>query len=95
MTILPNGEKGTLASPAHLLLIAARNGKGFVARGEGASVVQLRAAARKGHLKLQVEREGLREIVTGAYLTGAGARHLELLDAALAEQQRREALFAA
>jgi hypothetical protein len=93
-THLPNGEKGTLASPAHLLLIAARNGGGLIARGERASVVQLRAAARKGHLKLQIEREGLREIVTGATLTPAGLRHLEMLDAALAEQQRREILFA-
>lgn len=94
-TYLPNGEKGTLASPAHLLLIAARNGDGFIARGEGASVVQLQAAARKGHLKLQIETEGRRDIVTGAHLTPAGLRHLDMLDAALAEAQRREALFAA
>ena len=93
-THLPNGEKGTLASPAHLLLITARNGGGFIARGEGVSVVQLQAAAKKGHLKLQIEMEGLRRIVTGATLTGAGRRHLDMLDAALAEKQRQEILFA-
>lgn len=94
VTHLPNGEKGTLASPAHLLLIAARNGAGFIARSEGASVVQLQAAARKGHLRLQTEMEGRRPVVTGAHLTPAGLRHLEMLDAALAEAQRRAALFA-
>lgn len=95
ITALPNGEKGTLASPAHLLLIAARNGGGFIARGEGAGVLQLRAAARKGHLQLQIEWEGPREIVTGATLTRAGLSHLGMLDAALAEQQRRAVLFGA
>jgi hypothetical protein len=92
-THLPNGEKGALASPAHLLLIAARNGGGFIARGEGASVVQLRAAARKGHLKLQIEHEGPRQIVTGATLTAAGLRHLEMLDAALSHKQHLDALL--
>lgn len=94
MTNLPNGEKGYLASPLHMLLITARNGGGFVAQGDGVSVTQLRAAAKPGRwfLKLQIEMQGRREIITGAHLTPAGLRHLEMLDAALAEQQRKETM---
>lgn len=89
MTNLPNGEKGVLASPLHLLLLRAANNGGFVARGAGASDTQLLSAARapRWYLKLQVEMDGRREVITGATLTPAGRRHLDALNAALAIKQ--------
>lgn len=89
MTNLQDGTKGVLASPLHLLLLRAANSGGFIVRGAGASDSQLRSAAKapKWYLKLQVELDGAREVVTGATLTPAGRRHLDALDAALAAKQ--------
>jgi hypothetical protein len=94
MTILPGGDKGVLASPQHLLLIAMRNGGGFIARGAGASRPQLIALMKAGYAKLTTEREGARIIVTGATLAPHGERHLELLDEALARKQHIEHIVA-
>lgn len=89
MTNLPNGEKGVLASPLHLLLLRAEANGGFVVRGAGASDTQLRSAAKapRWYLKLQIELEGRREVITGATLTPAGRRHLDALNEALAKKQ--------
>lgn len=87
--MLPGGTKGVLANPQHLLLLAMANGGGYIARGAGASRPQLvaLAKARPALATLQVEREGLRDIVTGATLTSPGWERLVSLNAALARKQ--------
>lgn len=82
---LPNGQKGTIHSPSHKLLRRmARSVHGYVQSGAGASVTQLRALARDNHVRLHQEREGARLVIVGAYLTNAGEKYVEMLDAAAA-----------
>lgn len=92
-TILTDNTRAALADPQHLLLLRMRNGGGYVERGAGASVTQLKALASKRYVVLAETYVGARKVIVGAHLTPRGERHLEALDAALAERQRREALF--
>jgi hypothetical protein len=81
--ILPDGRKGTIYSPAHLLLRRmAGSVHGYVQRGRGASDTQLRALARDNHVRLHHERDGARLVVVGAYLTPSGEKYVEALDRA-------------
>lgn len=96
MTILPNGQKGIIGSPAHRVLQRmARTVTGYLPTGRGFSVTQAASLAKDYHVKLHHEYEGRRQIIVGAHLTPAGERYCEMLDRAEAEQQRLEALFAA
>ena len=80
---LPDGRKGTIYSPAHLLLRRlAGSVHGYVQRGAGASDTQLRSLARDNHVRLHHERDGARLVIVGAYLTPSGEKYVEALDAA-------------
>lgn len=80
---LPDGRKGTIYSPAHLLLrTLAGSVHGYVQRGKGASDTQLRSLARDGHVRLHHERDGARLVIVGAYLTPSGEKYVEALDKA-------------
>lgn len=93
---LPNGQRGTIGSPAHRLLQRmAASVTGYAQRGRGASDTQLRALARDGHVRLHFSYEGQRAIIEGAYLTPHGEKYVELLDAAEREQQRINELIGA
>lgn len=90
VTILPNGEKGIIGSPAHRLLQhMASTITGYAACGAGGicSSTQLRALARDNYARLDYAYEGARAIVVGAYLTPHGERYCEMLDAAEARQE--------
>jgi hypothetical protein len=85
---LPNGQQGVIGSPAHRLLQKmAATVTGYAVRGRGASTTQLSSLAKAGHVKLHVTREGMRQIIEGAYLTPAGKRYVEMLDAAEAHAE--------
>lgn len=81
--ILPNGQTGIIGSPAHKLLQRmAATVTGYAVRGRGASDTQLRSLANAGHVTLHVSMDGARKVIEGAYLTPAGERYVEMLDAA-------------
>jgi hypothetical protein len=90
---LPNGQQGTIGSPAHRLLQRMVRAGGFIARGDGASITQLLSLSKAGHVKLHHSYEGARPIIEGAFLTPAGARYVEMLDAAEREAQRLNELI--
>ena len=90
---LPDGRKGTIYSPAHLLLRRlAGSVHGYVQRGAGASDTQLRSLARDNHVRLHHEREGARLVIVGAYLTPSGEKYCEALDAAAARAELIDSL---
>jgi hypothetical protein len=80
---LPNGEQGIIGSPAHRLLQRmAATVTGYTVRGKGATDTQLLALSKRGHVKLHYSYDGARKVIEGAYLTPAGERYVEMLDAA-------------
>lgn len=80
---LPNGQQGIIGSPAHRLLQRmAATVTGYAPRGRGATTTQLSSLAKDGHVVLHTSTEGRRVIIEGAYLTPAGERYVEMLDAA-------------
>jgi hypothetical protein len=80
---LPNGEQGVIGSPAHRLLQRmASTVTGYAVRGKGATDTQLRSLANAGRVKLHYSYDGARKVIEGAYLTPAGERYAEMLDAA-------------
>jgi len=79
-TILPNGDRGYVATPQHKLMRRIADLPAFesLPTGEGASVTQMRALERKGLATLA--RSGA--MVLGVLrLTFKGAQHLAMLDA--------------
>lgn len=93
---LPNGQQGIIGSPAHRLLQRmAATVTGYAQRGKGATDTQLRSLAKAGHVALHVSMEGRRQVIEGAYLTPAGERYVEMLDAAEREAQRINELIGA
>lgn len=95
---LPNGQQGVIGSPAHRLLQRmAATVTGYAACGPGgdASVTQLRSLAKDNHVRLHFAYEGARKVFAGAYLTPAGERYVEMLDAAEREAQRLNELIGA
>ena len=93
LVALSDGRKGTIYSPAHLLLRRLAAGvHGYVQRGAGASDTQLRSLARDNHVRLHHERDGARLVIVGAYLTPSGERYCEALDVAAARIELINAL---
>lgn len=82
-TILPGGDRAQLLSPEHRMLrrMAAATIATYYPAQAGASVTQLRAAARKGLVALVRGGHGGFEVL-GAHLTAQGEAHLAELDAA-------------
>jgi hypothetical protein len=60
---------------------------GYAPRGRGASATQLLSLAKRNHVTLHFSMEGARRVIEGAYLTPAGERHVEMLDAAAAHAE--------
>jgi hypothetical protein len=91
-TILPNGDKGVIGSPAHRLLARMANTvTGYTPAGVGATVTQLRSLERKGYAKC-LRTGPVGATVQGAHLTPRGESYVEMLNRAEAHEKMLETL---